>query len=147
LRLSGHFLALEVIFILKLHDGILITFSELFHFLVQCTISFPNPCIIHLQHKIVVSSHVPVMFSLCQKHSWILVIETMHLVFEHLIEVFIHIVVLEWRPCLLVTLISLLPLLPLFDLGNLTPPEVPIPGLGVMLFSGSGYVSYIHLLH
>ena len=87
------------------------------------------------------------MFTLFQKHAWVLVVTTMHLFFEHLIEILVHVVFLEWRPCLLVTLISLLPLLPLFDLGNLTPPEVPIPGLGVMLFSGSRYVSYIHLLH
>jgi hypothetical protein len=125
----------------------MITLSELFYFPRQCIISFPNPCIICLQHKIVISSHVPIMFSLCQKHVRVLVITTMHLVFEHLIKLFLCVVVLELRPCLLVSLISLIPLFPLSDLGNLTPHEVLISGLGSMFFSGSGSVSYRHLLH
>jgi len=95
------------------------------------------------------------MFSLCQKHAWVLVIATMHLVFEHLIEVFIYVVVLEWRPCLLVTLISLLPLFPFSNLRNLIPPEVLISALwvilisvlGVILFSGNRSFSHGHSLH
>jgi len=71
----------------------------------------------------------------------------MHLVFENLIEVFIHVVVLEWRPHLLVSLVYLIPLFPLYDLRNLTPPKFFISVLGVILFSGNKFVSHGHSLH
>jgi hypothetical protein len=51
------------------------------------------------------------------------------------------------RSCLLVTLIPLLSLFPLSDLRDLTPSEVLIPGLGVILFSGNRSVSHGHSLH
>jgi hypothetical protein len=146
-RLDRRFFSPEVIFFLKLYDGILITFSKLFCFPRHRVIIFPSPCIIRLQHKFIFSAHVSIMFTLCKKHVWVLIITTLHLVFEHMIKVFIRVVVLEQRPCLLVALISLLPLLPLSDLGNLTPPEVLIIGLGVMLFSGNRSVSHKHFLH
>jgi len=87
------------------------------------------------------------MFALFQKHVRVLVITTTHLVFEHLIEVFIHIIVFEWRPCLLVALISLLPLFPLSDLRNFTCPKVLISVLGVILLSGTRSVSHGNYLH
>ena len=68
----------------------------------------------------------------------------MHLVFEHLVEVLVHAVVLEWKHCLLVTLFSLLSL---SDLRNLIPYEVMIFGLGVMFFSGSRSISHGNSLH
>jgi hypothetical protein len=137
----------EVILLLKFHDVVLVTLSELFHFPGQRIIRFPKTCIIRLQHKIVIFSHVPIMFALFQKHERVLVIATMHLVFEHLIEVFICVLVLEWRPCLLVALISLLPLFPLYDLRNLTPPEILISMMGIVLLLDTRSVSHGHSLH
>jgi hypothetical protein len=147
LSFSVHLLVLEVIFLLKLHDGILVTLFEFFCFPGQRITHFPKQCIICIQHKIVIFSHVSIMFALCKKHVWVLVVTTMHVFFKPLIEILIHVVALEWRPCLLVALISPLPLFPLSDLRNFTHFENLIPGLGVMLFSGSGYVSHIHFFH
>jgi hypothetical protein len=142
-----HLLVPEVILLLKLHDGVLVTLSKILCFPGQCIIRSPKTCIIRLQHKIIIFAHVPIMFALFQKHARVLVITTTHLVFEHLIEVFIHIVVFEWRPCLLVTLISLLPIFPLSDLRNLTCPKVLISVLGFVLLSGTRSVSHGHYLH
>jgi hypothetical protein len=125
-----------VIFLLKLHDDILITFPKLF--------CFPGQHVIHLKHHIIIFAHVLIMFSLFQKHTQIIVIATMHLVFEHLIKFLIHVIVLEQRPYLLIALVSLIPL---SDMRNLTPSEVLIFGLGVMLFSGSKSVSHGHSFH
>jgi len=69
------------------------------------------------------------MLSLFQEHVLVFVVAAMHLVFECLIEILVHVVFLEWRYCLLVTLIPFLFLFPLSDLRYLTPSEVLIPGL------------------
>jgi hypothetical protein len=75
---------------------------------------------------------------------WVLVVATIHLFFEHMIKILIHVIVLEWRPYLLVALVSLLPL---SDLRNLTTSDVLIPGLGVMLFLGNSYIPHENFRH
>jgi hypothetical protein len=60
LRFDRHLLAPEVVLLLKLHDGIVITFPELFH--------FPGQRVIRLKHNIIIFSHVLIMFSLHQKN-------------------------------------------------------------------------------
>jgi hypothetical protein len=101
----------------------------------------------HLQHEVFVSSHIPIVLALCQEHVRVFVIATMHLVVKSLVEILIRVVVLERRSRLLVTLIPLLFLFPLPDLRDLTPSEVLISGLRVILFSGSRSVSHGHSLH
>jgi hypothetical protein len=71
-------------------------------------------------------------------------ITAMHLVIERSVEILIHAVVLEWRSCLLVTLIPLLFLFPLSDLRDLTPSEVLILGLWVIFFLGNRFFSHGH---
>jgi len=82
------------------------------------------------------------MLSLHKKHARFLVVATMHLVLEHLIKIFIHVIVLEREPYQLVPLVSLFPL---SDLGDQTSSSALIYGMGIMFFSGSGFVSQEHI--
>jgi hypothetical protein len=87
------------------------------------------------------------MIALCQEHARVFVITTMHLVVERLVKILVRVVFLERRYHLLVTLIPFLFLFPLSDLRDLTPYEVLIPGMWVILFSGNISVSHGNSLH
>jgi hypothetical protein len=84
------------------------------------------------------------MLPLCQKHVWVLVVATIHLILEHLIKIFIHVIVLERWSYLLVSLVSLFPLT---NLRDQTSSRVLIPGLGIILFLGDRLVSQEHSFH
>jgi len=81
------------------------------------------------------------MLALFQEHAQVFVITTMHLVIEILVKILVCAVVLERRSCLLVTWISLL------DLRDLTPSDIFISGLWVVLFSHNKSVSHGHSFH
>jgi hypothetical protein len=135
-RFGRRLIAPKLVLFLKLHEGIVITFPELFH--------FTGECIVCLKHNIIVFSIVLIMFSLRQKHTPVFFIATMLLVLKHLIKILVYVIILERRSRFLVALFSLLPL---SDLRDLTPSEVLIFGLGVMLFLGSRFVSHGHSFH
>jgi hypothetical protein len=122
--------------LLELHDGIAITLSEFLH--------FPRQHVIHLQHNIIILAHVLIMLSLCQENACVLVVATIHFILDHLIKIFIRIIVFERGPYLLVALVFLFPMPNLWDQTSF---KVLISGLEIMLFSGVGFVSHKHYFH
>jgi hypothetical protein len=130
-----------------MHDGIFISFIELLHLLGWLIICFKYHIIVDLWHKVFVPTHILIMLTIRQEHAWVLVIATMYLVIERLVDILVRVVFLERRSRLLVTLIPFLFLYPLSDLRYLASPEVQISGRWVILFSGNKYVSHGHSLH
>jgi hypothetical protein len=90
-----------------MNDGVLIALSKTLCFLGWLIIRFKYHIIIHIQQEFVAFSYVSVILSLRQAHAWVFVVRTVHLVFERLVEVFVYVVFLEQRFCLLVTWIPM----------------------------------------
>jgi hypothetical protein len=136
LRLCGCPYALEVVFLLKRHDCIVISFLEFIHFRRQCVLS--------LQHNTIICIHELIVFPLCQEHVCVLIVVAMLLVLDDLIKVFIHVIVLEWRSYLLITLLFMFPLP---DLRDQIPSKVLISWLEIIFLPGSELFLHGHPFH
>jgi hypothetical protein len=136
LRIFKHISVPEVGFLLELHDGIMIPLSEFLYFRRQRVISF--------HRNTIICFHELIILPLRQEHASVCVVATMHLILDHLIKLFIRLIILEWGPYLLVALVSLFPLP---DLWDQTSFKVMNFGLEVMLFSGGRLVSHEHSFH